>query len=71
MDGKKMKNLKNLWKINLLRQVKSIDQASVERKGDIIRVTITRGATIKVSISGTDRCTQRMNKTGGSPVRRT
>jgi hypothetical protein len=37
----------------------------LERKGDIIiRVTITRGATIKVSISGIDRCTRRMNKTG-------
>jgi hypothetical protein len=37
----------------------------VEGKGGIvIRVTITRGATIKVSISGTNRCTQRMNKIG-------
>jgi hypothetical protein len=33
----------------------------MEREGDIIiRVTITRGATIEVSISETDRCTQGM-----------
>jgi hypothetical protein len=34
----------------------------VEEKDDIIKVT--RGATIKVSISETNRCTQGMNKTG-------
>ena len=38
-------------------QVKSTDQAGMEKEGDIICVNITRGATIKVSISGTDRCT--------------
>jgi hypothetical protein len=48
----------------------SIDQAGVEEKGDIIRVTITRGATIKVPIFEANRCTQGMNKTGGSPVQR-
>jgi hypothetical protein len=37
----------------------------MEREGDIvIRVTITRGATIKVSISKIDRCTQRIDKIG-------
>jgi hypothetical protein len=37
----------------------------VEGKGGvIIRVTITRGATIKVSILGTDRCTKGINKIG-------
>jgi hypothetical protein len=36
----------------------------MEEKGSIIRVTITRGATTMVSISETDRCTQRTNKTG-------
>jgi hypothetical protein len=37
---------------------KSTDQAVMEGKGDnIIRVTNTRGATIMVSISKTDRCT--------------
>jgi hypothetical protein len=36
----------------------------VEREGGIIiRVTIIRGATIKVSIFGTGRCTQRIRKT--------
>jgi hypothetical protein len=35
----------------------------MERKCGTIKVTIMRGATIKVSISRTDRCTQRMNKT--------
>jgi hypothetical protein len=30
----------------------------------MIRVTITRGATIKVSIFETDRCTQEINKIG-------
>ena len=43
--------------------MKFTDQIGVEEKGDIIRVTITRGATIKVSISETDRCIQGMNKT--------
>jgi hypothetical protein len=38
---------------------KSIDQADIEGKGDnIIRVTYTRGATIKVSIFEIDRCTR-------------
>jgi hypothetical protein len=36
-----------------------------KNKGDnIIRVTNTRGVTIKVSISETDRCTQGINKIG-------
>jgi hypothetical protein len=30
----------------------------------IIRITNTRGATIKVAISKTDRCTQGINKIG-------
>jgi len=36
----------------------------VEGNGGNIRVTITRGATIKVSIPRTDKCTKRMNKIG-------
>jgi hypothetical protein len=36
----------------------------MKREGDIISVTITRGATIRVFISETDRCTQEMNKIG-------
>jgi hypothetical protein len=36
----------------------------MEREGDIInKVTITRGATIKVPVSETDRCTRGINKT--------
>jgi hypothetical protein len=52
-------------------KVKFTDQAGMEREGNIIiRVTVTRGATIKVSISKTDKCTQGLNKTRGL-VRRT
>jgi hypothetical protein len=37
----------------------------MQREGDIIiRVTIIRDATIKVSIFETDRCAQRIDKTG-------
>jgi hypothetical protein len=47
-------------------KVKFTDQAGMEREGNIIiRVTVTRGAIIKVSISETDRCTQGLNKTRG------
>ena len=43
--------------------MKSTTQTGVEGKGGIIiKVTITRGATIKVSISGADRCTQRITR---------
>jgi hypothetical protein len=46
-------------------KIKCTTQADLEGKGGIIiRVTITRGATIKVSISGTNSCTRRMIKTG-------
>ena len=56
----------NLRMINLLRQKGVTTKAGLEEKGGIIiRVTITRRATIKVSISGSDRCTQRINQTGG------
>ena len=56
----------NLRMINLLRQKRVTTKAGLEEKGGIIiRVTITRRATIKVSISGSDRCTQRINQTGG------
>jgi hypothetical protein len=56
----------------LLRQSQVHTLAGMERKGNIIiRVTITRGATIKVSISETDRYTQGINTTRGGPIRRT
>jgi hypothetical protein len=41
-----------------------------EKCDNIIRVTNTRGATIKVSISETDRCTQGINKIGEKAMSR-
>ena len=47
MNGKKMKDLKKLWKMNLLCLSQAHNQAGMEREGDItIRDTITRCAAI-------------------------
>jgi hypothetical protein len=51
--------------MNLLRLSVATEQAGMKRKGDnIIRVTITSGATIKVSIYEIDRCTRGINTIG-------
>jgi hypothetical protein len=51
--------------MNLLRLSLAIEQAGMKRKCDnIIRVTITSGATIKVSIYKIDRCTRGINTIG-------